>query len=173
MKEIDSKKRCDLRQIHYFAPPLSPCYNFLSISFSADLRGTIIKQHHRQVVIFLLVCTFLLTGCGRIQREQSPGDLGYTLTMLIEPAPATVGASHLIFTLTDPADQPIDNATLAIEGNMTHAGMVPVLAQSSAGVGGQYSVPIEWTMSGDWLVTVQVTLADGQSFSQQFPVGVQ
>ena len=124
-------------------------------------------------MIIFLTCTILLTGCGRIQREQSLPDLDYNLKMNLEPNPPTTGPGRLVFTLTDSADHPIDNATLNIEGNMTHAGMVPIFAQSSAGPSGQYSVPFEWTMSGDWTVTVQVTLADGHRISQQFPVGVQ
>jgi hypothetical protein len=33
---------------------------------------------------------------------------------------------------------------------------------------GRYTVPLGWTMAGDWQVTVTVTLADGQQVEQTF-----
>ena len=114
-----------------------------------------------------------LAACGRIRQDQSAVDVGLNLDMTIEPAQAAVGPSRLIFSLTDAQGQLIDDAQLKVEGNMTHAGMVPVFAQAEPGQAGRYTVPFEWTMSGDWVVTVEVTLADGQQFSQQIPVTVQ
>ena len=114
-----------------------------------------------------------VTGCGRIRRESTVDDPRVKLEMAVEPAAPAIGPARLIFTLTDVSGTPINDATLDIEGNMTHAGMVPVLAQATSGQNGQYVVPFEWTMSGDWIVTVDVLLADGQQFSQQIPVGVQ
>lgn len=126
----------------------------------------------RKLLIIVLVI-ILPVACGRIQPSQTVGDVGVMLEMTVEPAPPAVGLSHLIFTLTDRAGNPVNDATLKIEGNMTHAGMVPVVAQTNTGQNGHYTVPFEWSMSGDWLVTVEVTLADGQEFSRQIPVLVQ
>ena len=113
-----------------------------------------------------------LAGCGRIRQEQNATDVKVNLEMTVEPAQPAVGPSRLIFYLTDEQGQPIDDASLKVEGNMTHAGMVPVFAQAESGPAGRYTVPFEWTMSGDWVVTVVVTLVDGQQFSQQIPVTV-
>ena len=107
-----------------------------------------------------------------MQQNQSP-DNNVTLEMTVEPEQPTVGPAHLIFTLNDTSGRPINDATLKIEGNMTHAGMVPVQAEVSAGETGRYVVPFEWTMGGDWMVTVDITLADGQEYSRQFPITVQ
>jgi hypothetical protein len=115
----------------------------------------------------------LITACGRIQQSQTAADVGVTLEMTIEPEQPMVGPAYLIFTLTDKQGNPINDAALKVEGNMTHAGMVPVLAQTNAGQQGRYTVPFEWSMRGDWLVTVEVTLAGGQKFSRQIPVVVQ
>ena len=56
---------------------------------------------------------------------------------------------------------------------MTHAGMVPVFAQTTGGKNGRYVVPFEWTMGGDWTVTVDVSLEDGRTISREFPVTVE
>jgi hypothetical protein len=128
----------------------------------------------KNLTIFILIILIggLLPACGRIQQGQVEAG-GLNLEMAVEPEQPAVGPARLIFTLTDEAGQPVDDATLNIEGNMTHAGMVPVLAQATDGEAGRYVVPFEWTMGGDWIVTVEVSLADGREFSRQIPVSVQ
>ena len=126
------------------------------------------------LVTLVIIAGGFLSACGRIQQNQSqttPGN--FQLDMVIEPNQPAAGAATLIFTLTDENGQPVDDATLEVEGNMTHAGMLPVLAQVAGGEAGRYVVPFEWTMGGDWIVTVKVSLATGQIFSRQFPVSVQ
>jgi hypothetical protein len=84
-----------------------------------------------------------------------------------------VGEAAVSVTLRDAAGQPVDNAQLAIEANMSHAGMTPVLAQGGRGEAGIYRVPLTWTMGGDWLLDVRFTLPAGQVIGRQFPVRVQ
>ena len=108
------------------------------------------------------------SGCGRESRNASSANAQISLTAI--PFPAAVGA----VALGDPglqisAGQPISDAALSIKGDMTHAGMVPVLAEVQGGdAEGYYQVPIEWTMAGDWVVTVEVTLANGTSAQKRF-----
>lgn len=96
-----------------------------------------------------------------------------TVQFAYEPDPAQVGESVLLISLRDPNDAPINNATVNVRGDMNHAGMQPVLAQLSAGQGGVYRIPFEWTMAGDWFVVVDVTLADGSTLSQRFDLRVE
>lgn len=124
-------------------------------------------------LVILMVSSGFLAACGRIRQEKSAAEVDAVLELALDPSQVTPGAGRLIFTLTDGQGRPITAATLSVEGNMTHAGMVPVFAQAKADQAGRYVVPFEWTMSGDWLLTVQVSLTDGQQFSQQFPVTVQ
>ena len=53
-------------------------------------------------------------------------------------------------------------ATINLEGNMNHAGMVPTLAQAQEVVPGQYEASLEFTMAGDWFILVQADLPDGR-----------
>ncbi len=140
-------------------PLIDPCYNFLMFTY--------------QRLIVLIVFLTLLVGCGRIQQQQTAADLGVSVAVTIDPAQPRVGPSRLVFTLMDAQGQPINDAILDVEGNMTHAGMSPVLAQARSGQAGQYVVPFEWTMAGDWIVTLDVSLADGRHFAHQTEVSVQ
>jgi periplasmic copper chaperone A len=118
---------------------------------------------------FLLLATLLLlvlAACGGRASQQAGGSAEYDLNL--NPMSTAVGETVLMFTLNDKEGQPVNNATLDIKGDMNHAGMQPVLGKATQGVNGVYAVPFEWTMGGDWVVTVDVTLADGTAFSQRF-----
>lgn len=121
----------------------------------------------------LVIIGGVVSACGRIQQNSSPSDSDDLIVeMTLTPEDPTVGPGTLIFTVTDESGQPINEATLKIEGNMTHAGMAPVNAEVTAGENGRYEVPFEWTMGGDWFVTVNITLPDGKKISREFPVTV-
>lgn len=133
-----------------------------------------IKQSASFMLMLVLVVIALLAACGRIQQgaaQEDDGTVGIELE--VQPAPPRVGPATLIISLADQQGQPIKEATLAVEGNMTHAGMVPVMATVTAGEEGRYTVPFEWSMGGDWIVTVQAALADGRSVTRDFNVSVE
>lgn len=131
----------------------------------------IIVNHYLRIIAVAFV--LLAAGCGRIQTTSPADGADLSVDFSVEPAEPAVGPTQLRIILTDAQGQPVDDATLNIEGNMTHAGMTPVFTQRSGGDKGQYLVPFEWTMRGDWIVTVEVTLADGRGVTRQFPVVVQ
>ncbi len=77
-----------------------------------------------------------------------------------------------MLTLHDAAGRPVDGARVAIEANMSHAGMAPGHAEMTGGQTGAYRVPLQWTMIGDWYVDVRFTLPDGQVIGRRFPTQV-
>lgn len=119
----------------------------------------------------VFLCTaLLLVACGGRVSQQS-NDANITIDLAAESM--AVGSTVLKLTVTDGSGAPINDATLNVKGDMTHAGMVPVLAEGvSDGQEGIYRVPFEWTMGGDWVVTVEVVLPDGQTVSRQFDLTV-
>lgn len=124
------------------------------------------------VLALLLVVLALPTGCQRASRQAAPPPADIVLSMAVEPEPARVGETILVFTLKTAAGQGIPNARLDIRGDMSHAGMQPVLATADSGPDGVYRVPFRWTMAGDWFVLVQVQLPDGRRFEQRFDLRV-
>ncbi|MEM6528334.1 MAG: FixH family protein, partial [Chloroflexota bacterium] len=71
-------------------------------------------------------------------------------------------------TLRDSNGDPINDAQVNLRGDMNHAGMQPVLRDSSVGREGDYTVPFEWTMGGDWFVVVTAELPDGLTVEEEF-----
>lgn len=86
--------------------------------------------------------------------------------------PPAIGVTPLQVRLTDPAGEPVEGATVQVEGDMTHAGMQPVLVDAeSVGAGVYRAEGMHFTMAGDWVITITVTV-DGKRSSGVLLVNV-
>ncbi len=111
------------------------------------------------------------SGCARESRQDSSEAVQINLTTV--PYPPILGQSRLVIQITDNEGLPVNDAGLDIKGDMTHAGMVPILAKTvGGGKEGFYNVPIEWTMGGDWIINVTATLPDGTAVRKNFELRV-
>lgn len=71
--------------------------------------------------------------------------------------------------MADASGVPLRGATVGIVGNMSHAGMVPVLAEAGEVSDGRYVTgDFQFTMAGDWILTVQATLPGGKQVERNF-----
>ena len=127
---------------------------------------------HKYMLTIGLALLFLLgSGCARASQQADSADVQITMTAI--PFPPHIGDSRLVIQVTDEMGSPIDDAYLAIKGDMTHAGMAPVLAEvDGGGEAGVYTIPFEWTMAGDWVVTVDLQLPDGTKAQERFDMAV-
>lgn len=79
-------------------------------------------------------------------------------------APPAIGPAPLVVKLTDPGGAAIDGATVRVEGDMTHAGMQPVLVTAVGQGDGVYRADdMHFTMAGDWIITITATVEGGRS----------
>lgn len=92
------------------------------------------------------------------------------VTIVYEPDnnPVKLGDGEVTIILTTADGRPITDAAVEVVGDMAHAGMMPISGTGVHTQNGSYSVPLRWTMAGDWQVTVSVTLADGHQVKQTF-----
>lgn len=127
-------------------------------------------QNIRIMSCVLIFVAATITGCRA--QVQSSEDAGVTIDLAVEPDELIVGNALFTVRLTDQAGEPIDGAIVEVRGDMTHAGMSPVLASTSEGEAGLYRIPFEWTMGGDWLIDVTVTLAEGGTVQERFEYSV-
>ncbi len=126
----------------------------------------------RHLILLALLLSLTLVGCGRISRQ---GDQAadVNMTLAVHPDPPGVGPAHITLSLTGADGSPIDGAKIQIKGDMTHAGMQPVLAQAKGRESGKYETSFEWTMGGDWIVSVTADLPDGRTTARQFTYTVE
>ena len=127
----------------------------------------------RHACVALAVLLLLIFGLVACQGSgQSGGEDNGNVKIALQPLPQE---DALIVVLTNTDGTPITDATVAVEGNMNHAGMVPVLADAVAddadgNADGQYRLPFTFTMLGDWILSITVTQADGSSFRRDLEV---
>jgi hypothetical protein len=111
------------------------------------------------------ILMIILVGCRQAEPLAST-DINIDVNFASEAL--AVGEDTILVTITDKDGNAINDATVNIRGDMSHAGMIPVLVDIEAGADGVYSAPYDWSMAGDWEVGVTVTLPDGTTAAQTF-----
>ena len=122
----------------------------------------------KRALSWLAVCWIVPlfgAGCQPATDESSTIAMDWSVT----PSPPMAGPVLLALTLTDrTSGRPLPGATVGITGDMTHPGMQPVFATAREVAPGRYEAPVELTMAGDWVISVDARFRDGRSFEQQF-----
>ncbi len=126
-----------------------------------------------QVIWVCILALLLLVACG--SAPETTNNAAVQITLLFDNAGSPDGTVGVQLRAADQA--PINDATVEIEGNMNHAGMVPVLTEAvrdsdDGARDGVYHVPFEFSMLGDWIITVEATLADGSRVTQDIQAAV-
>jgi len=123
-------------------------------------------------LVWLALALLALPGCRRVETTDQAPDV--QLTLSADPEAPAVGPLRLDVALRDAGGAPIDGATdVSLRGDMSHAGMEPVLATAVGQGDGVYTADFAWTMAGDWIVTVVATLPDGRLKVAQFEYTVE
>ena len=117
--------------------------------------------------VLLALLLGLLSGCDGA--AVSTSDLSIDLSVAAETP--TVGQNELTVTVRDAAGKAVSDAEVQVEGNMNHAGMKPTFATlRETAQAGSYVGELEFTMGGDWILTVAVTTTEGTKAKETFNV---
>ncbi|MGJ3239566.1 MAG: copper chaperone PCu(A)C [Anaerolineae bacterium] len=117
-------------------------------------------------VLSILLPLLILVGC----RQTTTTTSNSMVTVALDTDAPSVGDATLLVTVSQNGE-PVNDATVSVRGDMNHAGMVPVLPDAvSEGENGLYEIPFEFTMGGDWIITVDVLLPDGETTSITYEV---
>jgi hypothetical protein len=131
------------------------------------------KSRLRTINGLIILLAVLLSTCA-CSRRSSAGDQAPDIDLVfnLQPDPAQVGSATLKIALTDSNGKPLEGANLSFRGDMTHAGMMPVLSDLDETDPGVYQADVEWTMAGAWILTIDGTLADGRILQRQIDLEV-
>lgn len=161
----DRRQTKDENRRPFLSRPLSPV---VSLAIPGRRRPVAIYAAGQWGILCWLglAMVLLLAGCGR-GAEDLPD---VSVDLAIEPQPPQIGMATITVALADAGGQTIENAEVELEGNMSHAGMVPVFAQALEIAPGRYQAEMEFTMGGDWFILVRAKLPDGRSMERQVDV---
>jgi YtkA-like protein len=132
-------------------------------------RGGQYSPLTRGILVPLIFFIVITAGCSKsaLQRSIVVSDKQIT------PQPPHAGPITVNFKLSD-SSKPLTGAHIALEGDMTHAGMAPVFGDAHEVSPGQYQGQVTLSMGGDWVVLMHITLPDGQKVEEQMDIpGVQ
>jgi hypothetical protein len=118
-----------------------------------------------------LLFTISLPGCGRREARDEAPELVVEIQVI--PAPPTTGASLLMIQISNGQDAGAGDFSIDVRGDMSHAGMTPVIVNQVKGEEGTFAVPFEWTMAGDWVITISAIMPDGRLLLRTLPVLVE
>ena len=112
------------------------------------------------------MCFVFATACTK--RHQRWAELRFSHE--ISPQPPRVGPVTLTLHITDLSGAAVSGAQVAVQGNMSHAGMVPVFADATEIEPGRYQSILKLSMAGDWRVTVHVTWSTNRKADYEFEI---
>jgi hypothetical protein len=133
-------------------------------------RRVLLQQWGRVVLLFGCFAARDVTECSK-PSSSSPV---VAMQFEINPQPVRVGPTTVTLRLADGAGRQITRARVVLEADMAHPGMSPVFGETKEVDPGGYQGRIGFTMAGDWVILLHITLADGQNLERQVDVkGVQ
>lgn len=133
----------------------------------SDLSAMVrVTRRRRTLQAFAYAALLILTTCHRPTGSQPV----VTIEHEIAPQPARVGPAKITLRLKNEAGKAVAGAKITIEGNMSHAGMGPAFGTATEMEPGRYQAPLAFSMGGDWIILIHLTLSDGQRLERQFEV---
>lgn len=126
------------------------------------------KANSVRLISLLVLMIVFIVACAPTPTP-TEAETAVTVDLVMDSASLIVGETNLLVSVVDAEGKPVEGATVNVIGNMNHAGMVPVVVENiTALTDGNYVVPFEWTMGGDWFVDVAVTLPSGEKLEKTF-----
>lgn len=115
-------------------------------------------------LVLLLSLTMVLAACrGPAPSASAASSDAEATSIAVElPDDPAVGPADVVVRLSV-GGEPVRDAEVEVTGDMTHAGMVPVIAAAHESEPGVYRTDdFAFDMAGDWVLTVEATLPDGR-----------
>lgn len=120
----------------------------------------------------LIILIIVVVGCRESAQPTPTPSQDVQISITSDPNPPVMGDAKLLVTITDAQGNALEATEVKVRGDMNHAGMAPEFGDPAEKTDAGYSVAFNWSMGGDWIITVDVTLSDGRTFSQEFDFSV-
>lgn len=101
----------------------------------------------------VLICVLALAACSGGSSTQAAL---VNIELKTNPGEPTMGQIKLLVTLTDAAGKPIENAEVSMLASHKDMSGMDMNGKATAQGSGRYAITADFSMSGQWLVTVEV-----------------
>ncbi len=127
----------------------------------------------RQIVFILLLFTLVACKPPEDKNQANVTNQNSSIKARVEvPENPKLGLQTLsVYLLED--SKALSGASIEITGDMTHAGMVPVIAMAVETETGLYQTKdFEFTMAGDWILTTVIKTPSGEKITLEKKLSV-
>ena len=120
----------------------------------------------------LVVISVLLAACAG---SATPDNSAKAVNIQVEsnPSPAAVGDAELVFTITDANGNTIDGARVDVSADHTDMSGMGMSGAATDQGSGRYSINANFSMTGNWKLTVYVRNDAGLDYKEDIDFKVQ
>ena len=133
-------------------------------------------MNNKILVILLAILTVAVIFLGwKTMSIPNPGtstSSGGSITLSANPNPLRLGQATFMIDVQDKKGNPINNATVSFDINMTAMNMGTQRGEATPQGNGQYKAIGNITMRGLWRVRTTVNMPDGSTENKDFTVNV-
>lgn len=127
-------------------------------------------------ISLIVLLAGVLAACGGSAEPAAPADSSSTgevnIAVETSPNPAAMGDVELVLTITDAQGNPIEGATVDVEVDHTDMTGMGMNGAATDQGGGRYSINANFSMSGNWKLTVYVR-KDGLDYQEDIDLKIQ
>ena len=122
-----------------------------------------------QSLLLLAGMFVFLAACGGSQPQQGDTtDTPVTIITSTNPDPPTIGEVTIQFTVTDDNGQPVTGADFDVIADHTDMSGMTLKGKAVEQKTGDYAITADFSMSGNWLLTVQVR-TENLDYKEEIP----
>jgi YtkA-like protein len=122
----------------------------------------------------LVFMSVLLAACGG-SATSAPDGSAKPVTIKVEsnPSPAAMGDAELVFLVTDASGNPIEGARVDVSADHTDMSGMGMSGAATDQGSGRYSINANFSMTGNWKLTVYVRDDAGLDYKEDIDFKVQ
>jgi hypothetical protein len=125
------------------------------------------------LISMLVLLSILLAACGSAATPvETTSTKPVNISVESNPNPAAMGDVELVFTITDANGNPIEGATVDVSADHTDMTGMGMNGPATDQGGGQYSINANFSMVGNWKLTVYVR-KDGLDYKEDIDYKIQ
>jgi hypothetical protein len=122
----------------------------------------------------LVVISVLLAACSGSATPSAEGSAKpVTIKVESNPAPAVVGDAELVFTITDASGNAVEGARVDVSADHTDMSGMGMSGAATDQGSGRYSINANFSMTGNWKLTVYVRNDQGLEYKEDIDFKVQ
>lgn len=120
----------------------------------------------------LVIMSVLLVACAG---SATPDSSAKPVNIKVEsnPSPAAVGDAKLVFTIADASGNPIEGARVDVSADHTDMSGMGMSGAATDQGSGRYSINANFSMTGNWKLTVYVRNDAGLDYKEDIDFKVQ